>query len=372
VQAGVSGIDLDRRIVYAEPVGCGEPHPISYDHIVLAVGGTTNTAAIPGGEHAMTFKSLADAIRLRNHTIQLFEQADAESDPRRKQRMLTFAIVGGGLVGTELAGEWIDFLHNLARSYPCIDRRTLRIELIQSGDRLMPEMDASLAEYARGVLASRGVRIRVNARVNRIDYDDTLCTATVHLAGGETIEACAVVATNGVRVNPVLEGLRLNKDRKGRILTDATMRSTTRPDVWALGDCAHVPSSDGSPYPQLAQHAMREGKLLAGNLLAALHGRPLMPFQYQTKGTLAALGHATGVGGVGRVKLRGFAAWWVWRTFYLLQMPRWNRRVRICFDWTISLFFKNDIVELDVQHDGKPTPTQPVPLASTASAVEVA
>ena len=343
LQANVAGVDLDRRTVRAVPVGGGDAREIPYDHLVLALGGTSDTAVLPGADRVLTFKGLSDAIRLRNHTIRLFERADAETDPARKQRMLTFVVVGGGLVGTELAGEMADFQDNLARSYPCIDRRQLRLELVQGGERLMPEMDPSLAAYAARVLEGRGVRVRLKTRVSRIDFDERERTFTVHLTGGgDPIEACTVVAANGVRVNPVLDPLPLDKDRKGRVLTDAAMRSTSRPEVWALGDCAHVPAADGNAYPQLAQHAMREGKALARNLAAELRGEPVVPFVYRTKGTLAALGHRKGVGRIGRFKVRGFVAWWIWRTFYLLQMPRWNRRVRIGFDWTISLFFKND------------------------------
>jgi NADH dehydrogenase len=370
VQATVGGVDLDRRAVRAVPVGGGEPYEIPYDHVVLALGGTTNTAAVPGADRGMTFNSLADAIRLRNHTIQLFERADAEPDAGRKGRMLTFVVGGGGLVGTELAGELADFLENLARSYPCIDRRQVRVELVQGGERLMPEMDASLAAYATRVLEGRGVRVRVKTRATRIDFDERERSFTVHLSGGaDPIEAFTVVAANGVRVNPVLDPLPLDKDRKGRVLTDAAMRSSSRPEVWALGDCAHVPAADGTPYPQLAQHAMREGKALARNLLAVLRGQPVTPFVYRTKGTLAALGHRTGVGSIGMFKVRGFVAWWIWRTFYLLQMPRWNRRARIAFDWTISLLFKNDIVELDVQTDPRPSAGRPKAVPVPVSAL---
>jgi NADH dehydrogenase len=363
VQATVHAVDLERRVVHAVPVGGAEPHEIPYDHLVLALGGVADTAALPGADRVLTFKGLADAIRLRNHTIKLFERADAEPDARRRRRMLTFVLVGGGLVGTELAGEWADFLKNLARSYPCIDRRELRLELIQGGQRLMPEMELSLSAYAERVLERRGVRTRLKTRVGRIDFDERERTFTVHLSGGggDPIEACTVVAANGVRVNPVIDPLPLEKDRKGRVMTDPAMRSTTRPEVWAIGDCAHVPAADGTPYPQLAQHAMREGKALARNLAAALRGEVPKPFVYETKGTLASLGHLTGVGRIGPVRVRGFLAWWIWRSFYLLQMPRWNRRVRIAFDWTVALVFKNDVVELDVLNDPRPqaAPTRP-------------
>ncbi len=353
VQADVQGVDFERRMVQARPVGGGEIYDIPYDHLVVALGGVVNTAIVPGADRAMTFKFLADAIRLRNHAIELFERADTEPDARRKQRMLTFVIAGGGLVGVELVGELTAFLDNLSRSYPHIDPRNLRVELIEGGRRLMPEMDESLANYATRVLEKRGVRVRNSTRVRRIDFDETDRFYTVHLPEGEPIEAATVVVSIGVRVNPVIDGFSLEKDEKGRVLTDATMRSKTRPEVWALGDCAHVPDPEGKPYPQLAQHALRQAKVLARNIVAAMRNEPLTPFVYQTKGTLAALGHLKGVGRIGRFKVRGFIAWWIWRSYYLMQMPRWNRRVRIIFDWTIALIFKNDIVELDVQSDAQ-------------------
>ena len=373
VQADVRGVDLDRRVVRATPAHGGEPYDVPYDQLVVALGGVTNTAAIPGADRAMTFKSLSDAIRLRNHTIQLFERADAEPDPARKRRLLTFLIAGGGLVGVELAGELAEFTRHLERSYPHVDARDVRVELVHGGDRLMPEMDESLAAYAERALSGRGVQVRTRTRVLHIDDDDDNGESpstgsdgdhdrvrsgsfVVSLSDGDPVEAHTVVVATGVRVSPVVDAFPLAKDDRGRILTDATMRSTSHADVWALGDCAHVPGPDGQPYPQLAQHALRQAKVVARNVAAELRGGLPSPFVYRTKGTLAALGNLDGVGRIGPVRIRGFVAWIVWRTYYLFQMPRWNRRFRIGFDWSIALAFRNDIVELDVTGDRRPVP----------------
>jgi NADH dehydrogenase len=357
VQAEVQRVDFDRRIVYAQPPGGHETYELDYAHLVIAVGGITNTAMIPGADRAMTFKVLADAIFLRNHAIELFERADVENDPARKRRFLTFVIAGGGLVGVELMGELTEFLSNLTRSYRRIEPSDLRFELIEGGPEILREMDRDLAGYAVKILERRGVRFRTNCPVKQIEQREDY--HVVHLPDGEPIEAATVIVSTGVKVNPLLDSFPLEKDKKGRLTTDPTMLCKGRRDVWALGDCANIPDPHGNPYPPLAQHAMREAKVLAGNVVSALAGRPLRPFVYQTLGTLAALGHYKGIGRVKSIKIRGFIAWWVWRSYYLLQMPRWNRRMRIMIDWTIALLFKNDIVELDLFGDTHPMSREP-------------
>ena len=201
----------------------------------------------------------------------------------------------------------------------------------------------------------------------------------VHLPDNSTIKADTIVLAAGVAPHPLLASLALERNPKGRLVVDATMRCAGRPNVWAIGDCAAIPDPTGKPYPQLAQHALREARVLAENITVTLHGGgQLRPFVYETLGTLAALGHLSGVGRVMKVKLRGFVAWWVWRSYYLLQMPRFERKLRIVLDWTIALFFRHDIVKLDLfgdQHPGRrwgarspTTPaTQAEPSAVTSS-----
>jgi NADH dehydrogenase len=204
-------------------------------------------------------------------------------------------------------------------------------------------MDESLATYAQETLERRGVKVHVNMPVKEIGKD------RVTLNDGTVIESDTIVLAAGVAPNPLLADLPVAKDRKGRIAVDASMRSTSHPEVWAIGDCASIPDPNGKPYPQLAQHALREAKVLAHNLAAAYRQRGEMrPFVYENMGTLAALGHFNGVGRVLRFKIRGFLAWWVWRSYYLAQMPRFERKLRIVLDWTIALFFHYDIVKLDL------------------------
>jgi NADH:ubiquinone reductase (H+-translocating) len=345
VEATVGEIDLERRIVHAAPVE-GAAYELRYDQLVLALGAETNLRLIPGSESAFTFKTLADALLLRDHMIERFERADVETDPLRKRFLLSFAVIGGGLVGSELFGEMTAFADEIVRYYPRVQRDEVRFFLFQAVDRIMPEVPEKLARYAARVLAARrGASIRTNAAVRAIE------PGKVHL-DTETVAASTIVLSAGIAPSRLVAALPLARDRHGHVLVDATLRCRDRPELWVLGDCAQVPDPDGKPYPYLAQHALREARQLAHNLHAALAGRPLQPFVYQSLGIMASLGHSRGLGAVFGIPVRGFLAWWVRRTYYLLQMPRWSRRVRIVADWTLALFFRPDIVKVDLASEG--------------------
>jgi NADH dehydrogenase len=340
VESSVRRIDPGRRVVHlANGQETGE---LSYDQLVLALGSMTNRNMIPGSEHAFTFKNLADAFLLRNHVIERFERADVEPDPARKRRQLTFVIVGGGLVGVELFGELTAFADGIAPYYKHVRRDEARFVLLQGGDRLMPEIDPDLAAYGTRVLRGRrGADVRTGAMVRAIE------PGKVHLPG-ETIEAETVVLAAGVVPSPVLAGLPVEKGRHGHVVVDATMRCRSHPEVWALGDCAVVPAPDGQPYPALAQHALREAKLLARNIAGVLDGRPPQPFVYDTLGMMGSLGHGKAFGQLLKMRVRGVPAWLVRRTYYLLQMPGWGRRLRIMIDWTFALLFRPDVVKMSL------------------------
>lgn len=343
VEGDVERIDFERRLVVARhAAGDRGAYELPYDHLVLALGGVTNLKIIPGSEHAMTFKTLADAIFVRNHVIDAFEHADATTDEAVRRRLLSFVIIGAGLVGVELTGELTAFVRAISRSYPRTAGVPRSFHLIEAGPNILPEMERDLADYAERVLVKRGVVVHRSSPAEQIE------PGRVHLPDGSVIEADTIVLAAGVAVNPLLATFPVEKDRKGRVVVDGTMRSKSHPNVWAVGDCAVIPDPSGKPYPQLAQHALREAKVLAGNITAALRGGPLKPFVYETLGTLASLGDFQGVGRVMKVKLRGFLAWWVWRSYYLMQMPRFERKLRIVLDWTVALFFRHDIVKLDL------------------------
>jgi len=343
IEARVMDVDVERRVVHLSDEG--EPVELPYDQLVLALGGITNQKMIPGSEHAFTFKALADAFILRNHIIERFERADAEMDPARKRRQLSFVIIGGGLVGVELFGELTAFADSIAPLYKRVNRDEVQFTLLEWGDHIMPEIDPKLAAYGVGVLRKRrGARLRTGAKVQSIE------PGKVQLPE-ETIEAQTIILAAGIIPNPVVAALPVEKDRRGRIVVDGTMSSTSHTRVWALGDCAAVPAPDGKPYPSLAQHALREAKVLASNIHRALDGRPPKPFVYSTLGMMGSLGHNKGFGQLIKIRVRGAVAWLVRRSYYLMQMPGWSRRFRIMIDWTFALLFRPDIVKFSLDRD---------------------
>jgi NADH dehydrogenase len=343
VEAAVQGVDLERRVVHLS--SGGEPDELAYDQLVLALGGVTNRRMIPGSEHAFTFKGLADAFLLRNHVIERFERADVETDPVRKRRQLAFVVIGGGLVGVELFGELTAFADEIAPLFKHVNRDEVRFVLLEGGDRIMAEIDPKLADYGTRVLrARRGADIRTGARVQAIE------PGKLKLAG-ETIEAETIVLAAGILPNPVVAALPVEKDKRGHIVVDGAMRCPSRPEVWALGDCAAIPAPDGRLYPNLAQHALREGRVLARNIVRMLHDRPPQPFVYSTLGMMGSLGHSRGFGQLIKLRVRGRLAWFVRRMYYLFQMPGWVRRLRIVIDWTFALLFPPDIVKIGLDSE---------------------
>ena len=345
VEATVEEVDVERRVVRAVPRE-GESYQLPYDHLVVALGATTNTSLIPGSDAAFTFKTMADALVLRNHLIERFERADATTDPVFRRVALTVVIIGGGLVGVELLGELTAFADDILRYYPRIRREEVRFHLFEAGARILPEIDGKLADAATHLLRKRGADIRASTAVQMIE------PARVHLRG-EVIDAGTIVLAAGILPSEVAARIPVAHDSRGRIAVDATMRSTSHPDIWALGDCAAIPGPDGRPYPALAQHATREAKRAASNIASVIDGRSPAPFLFRALGTMAALGHSQGVAQVFGVRLTGFIAWWIRRTYYLFQMPRWDRRLRMILDWTVALFFRPDITKVDLanEHD---------------------
>ena len=265
VQGEILGVDLDARTVSVRTEG-GEVSPLGYEQLVVALGGMTNTRIVPGSEHAMTFKTLGDAIYLRNHVIQRFEEADVLTDAARKRAALTFVVVGAGFVGVELAGELTEFLPNVCRTYANVHREEIRVELIEAGPRVAPEFEESMSAYITSVLKGRGVTVRTGTPAERIELGRIL------LPGGVTIESQTILVATGVTPSPMIAALPVEKSRKGAIVVDAEMRVKDRPGVWSLGDCASIPDPTGKPYPPLAQHALREAKVLARNIVKTLRG----------------------------------------------------------------------------------------------------
>jgi NADH dehydrogenase len=341
IEATVESVDIERQLVRTVAPDSGA-YGLPYDHLVVALGASTNDGLIPGSSNALTFKTMADALVLRNHLIECFERADAAEDAAQRRGCLTVVVVGGGLVGVELVGELTAFADDVLRLYPRIRRDEVCFRLFEASPRILPEIDAKLAATAARVLARRGVDIQVSTPVRSIE------TGRVRLEN-DTVDAATIVLTAGIVPSAVASAIPVVRDQRGRIAVDATMRSRSHPQVWALGDCAAIPGPDGRPYPALAQHAVREARHLASNIGAVVHGRAPAPFMFRSLGTMASLGHTRAVARVLGLPLTGFAAWWIRRTYYLFQMPRWDRRLRIVLDWTVALFFRPDITRVDLR-----------------------
>ena len=341
IEAHVESVDVERQVVRAVATDRGV-YELPYDHLVVALGASTNDGLIAGSPHALTFKTMADALVLRNQVIECFERADAATDPAERRRYLTMVVIGGGLVGTELVGELTAFADDVLRFYPRIRRDEISFRLFEAGPRILREIDETLAATAGRVLERRGVRIHAATAVRSIG------TGRVQLEH-ETIEAATIVLTAGIVPSAIASAIPVLRDPRGRLVVDAAMRSRSHSNVWALGDCAAIPGPDGQLYPALAQHAIREARHLARNIGAVIEGRTPTAFLFRSLGTMASLGHTRAVALVFGVRLTGFPAWWLRRTYYLFQMPRWDRRLRIVLDWTVALFFRPDITRVDLR-----------------------
>src|SRR5713226_2875469 len=324
----IVNIDLRRHTATtASPITGREVH-LPYDHLVLGLGNTINLAIMPGAaQHGKTMKSLGDALHLRNHVISMLEAADVETDVSIRQELLTFVVAGAGYSGVETIGELNDLVHEVSRHYPSLTKESIKVILLHSRDRILPEMGLGLADFALKKLRQRGVDVRLQTRI---------AAATPHeaiLDTGERIPTRTLVVTVGAAINPVLAPLSLPRD-KDRIVTDSFMSVPGMPGIWALGDNAGVPNTaaNGEFSPPTAQYALRQGKRLADNLAAVIRGQhqQQIPFAFPGLGQLCLVGHRAGVAELaGGIKLSGFIAWLMWRNIYLMKLPGWDRRIRV-------------------------------------------
>jgi NADH dehydrogenase len=340
----VEAINLDSQVISARHSLTGCALEFSYDHLVLTLGGVTNYFGVPGAaEHSIPFKTLGDAIFVRNHTIDKLEEAAVE--PEREDELLTFVVVGGGLTGVEVSGALNDFVRDAAEYYPEIDRKRIRVMLVEAGPRLMLEMNEKLAMFAEQIMRKRGIDVRTQTSVVKIDESG------FELSTGERISTQTIIWGAGVAPNPLIATLDLPKER-GRIRVNECLEVEGRTNVWALGDCAHIPDPrTGKPHPPTAQHAVREGKLAARNIAASFGIGKRRPFDYKTMGQMAIVGERTGVADVMGYRFSGIFAWFLWRTYYLNRIPQLEKKIRVVLDWTLDLFFSRDLVQLAVTRE---------------------
>jgi NADH dehydrogenase len=337
----VEGIDLAERRVVVSHGFDRHTHELEFDQVVLGLGSSTNFFGLPGLEqNALTMKSLSDAINLRNRMIALLEEADTECvDSANRKALLTFVVAGGGFAGVETIGGINDFVRECLRFFPNIREHDIRMVLVHPGPTVLPELSSSLGEYAQGSLRRKGIDIRLNTKVEGY-VDDT-----VALSDGSILATHTLIWTAGTTPHSLLAALPCAKER-GRIVVNDELAVKGSPGVWAIGDCALVPDRTTGKYcPPTAQHALREGKVLAHNLLSAVTGRPRKSFSFATLGQLAAIGHRTGVANILGKNFQGFIAWWLWRTIYLSKLPRFEKKVRVALDWTLDLLFSKDLVQ---------------------------
>jgi NADH dehydrogenase len=337
----VQAVDLANRRVTVSHGYALHGHALEYDHLVLGLGSVTNFFGLPGlAERAVCMKTLRDAIELRNRLISHLEEADTECAKADREPLLTFVVAGGGFAGIETIGSINDFLREALPYYPNLNRGMLRVVLVHPGEYVLPELGPELGRYASGQLRARGVEIHANTKVTGVTPRD------VSLSDGASVPTYTLVWTAGTSPSPTLDRIGLPRE-KGKIVVDADLRVPGHPEVWALGDCALIPDLEkkGAFHPPTAQHASREGAVLARNICAVVHGRPTVPFRFRTIGLLASIGHRTGVARIMGVNFSGFVAWWLWRTIYLSKLPGFEKKVRVALEWTLDLFFNKDFVQ---------------------------
>ncbi len=346
VEAEVQAIDLSKRRIRCVGGVAQLALEFEFDHLLLTLGSETNFFGLPGvSEWAVTMKSMFDAAMLRNRVLALLEEATLQTDVAARRRILTFVTAGGGFAGAETTGAINDFVRETVRYYPNLNEELIRVVVIHPGDFLLPELGQELGDYAERKLRERKVDVIKGVRV--ASYDGTVITLT----DGNKISASTLIWTAGVKPSPVIGPLRCEKQR-GRLLVSEYLAVTGIPGLWAAGDCAAVPVSNTDKFhPPTAQHGLREGLVAAKNIAAVVLDRPLKPFTFTTLGQLATIGRRTGVAMVFGMKFSGFIAWCLWRSVYLMKLPRLSKKLRVMVGWTLDLLFSRDIEQMITLRD---------------------
>jgi NADH dehydrogenase len=337
----VESIDLSNRRLVVSHTDNAHRHELPFDHLVIGLGSVTNFFGLPGlAERAFTMKSLGDALSLRNRLIANLEAADFECASGSRSPLLTVVVAGGGFAGVETIAGINDFVREALEFYPHVSEELLRMVIVHPGPHLLPELGEELGTYAGKVLSGRGIDVRLNTRVAAATGEG------VSLSDGDVVPTNTLVWTAGNSAHPLIATLDVEKER-GRLVADEFLQVRGAEGVWALGDCAVIPDRKrGGSFPPTAQHALREGRILARNVGAAIDGGPRKPFVFSTIGQLAAIGKRRGVARILGINFSGFFAWWLWRTIYLAKLPRVEKKVRVALDWALDLLFSKDLVQL--------------------------
>jgi len=355
----VTGADPSRHVLQVRSLD-GRAEEIGYDHLVVALGSVSRTLPVPGlAEHGVGFKSLPDAIALRNRILWTMETAETFEDPAAREEYLSYVFVGAGYAGVEGLAELQDFAAEVIDRYPRCRMTGLRFTLVEALDRIMPEIPEDLAETAVRDLSARGIVIRTGTTLEAIE------AGSARLSDGTVLPARTVVWTAGVMPNPVVGKLGLPLTEKGRIPTDPFLQVEGHPNVWAIGDAAAVPDpakNFAAPSPPTAQHAIRQGRTVGRNIAAVLGTGQKRRFTYKTLGVFVDMGSGKAVAQTLSLKWHGFPAWLLARTYHLVMLPGLGRRARLLTDWNVGLLFGRDTAELgSIGHpaalDASATPT---------------
>lgn len=341
--ASVTGIDHAAHRARVVPHQ-GEPVDLPYDHLVVALGSVARTLPIPGlAESGIGFKRVEEAIFLRNHVIDQLDVAASTTDPELRRRALTFVFVGGGYAGVEAFAELEDMARDACRYYENISPADMRWILVEATHRILPEVGWEMGLYTLEQLRERGMEIRLQTLLK------SAVDRHVVLSDGTEVDTNTLVWTAGVKPHPMLARTDLPVDDRGRLQATAQLQVVGHADAWTAGDCAAVPDVTKEPgnfCGPSAQHAVRQARHLGDNLVAALRGQPLTPYRHEYAGSVASLGLHKGVAQVYGVKLKGWPAWFMHRTYHVSRVPTFNRKARVVADWTASLFFRRETVSL--------------------------
>lgn len=347
--AEVISADTGGRTVTVRHPLTSDLRVIQYDELVLALGSTPSTTGVQDAQtYGLPLRTIADAQEIRSRTIGAIEVAAKTRDIVERDRLLRFVIVGGGFTGVEAAGELRGFLRSVVKYYPSIDCQHIELIIIQSEERLLPHLAEQFGKYAAGSLVERGVRVLTGEDVSSLDVHG------LELKSGKRIESRTVIWSAGVKPAPIVETLGLETNQHGAVRVHSDFSVPGHPHIWAIGDCAAIPKPGGGTYAPLAQNAIREGPLLARNVLASLRGKSTKNFRYQKLGQMASLGDRQAVAELpGGRMLTGTPAWLLWRSYYLSRLPGLNKKTRVAIDWTLSLVFPPEIAWLPTQREGR-------------------
>jgi NADH dehydrogenase len=367
----VTRIEHARKVATVQPI-IGPPREVPYDHIVVVPGSVSRTLPIPGlREHAIGFKTIGEAIYLRNHVLERLDVAATTTDPETRRCALTFVFVGGGYAGIEALAEMEDMARDALKYYPELERSDMHWVLVEATQRILPEVDPDMGAYTVQQLLKRGLDIRLGTRL------ESCVDGIVRLSDGDEFPADTIVWTAGVKASPMLINTDLPRDDKGRLTCKPTLEivdasGNVVEGAWSAGDCAAVPDltskEPGALTSPSAQHAVRQAVRLADNIVATLRGRQPKDYAHKHVGSVASLGLHKGVAQVYGVKLKGWPAWFMHRTYHMSRIPSLNRKIRVVVDWTLALFLRREVVALGELHQPREPFTEVTPVVRAEAA----